>query len=267
MSKLLDRLDRLARGAPRTIGFSPKAPQESIPTLALLAWLGDASKPSVAEAASDKVDAFIVSESVFQGGKSGKRSKIKEGTILGVAVERPDRERVEASKGNGSDFIVFGLEGTPVDLLEDGDVARLLRVSSDLEESQIRGLEDLPVDAFLLQRPSLEGPLSLSHLLAISNIRSAVSRYLLLEWNEALTSRELEHLRDLGVDGLVVNMEQAETPVIATLRERIDQLPPRKPKGEQRSVVMLPHSAGTEQRLPHRHEEEEEDEEEELGEQ
>ena len=145
-------------------------------------------------------------------------------------------------------------------------MAHVLRISSDLEESQIRGLEDLPVDAILLQKPSLEGPLSLSHLLAISNIRSAVSRYLLLEWSEALTSRELEHLRDLGVDGLVVDMEQAEAQVIATLRERIDQLPPRKPKGEQRSVAMLPHSVATEQRSPHRHEEEEEEEEEELGE-
>ena len=266
MSKLLDRLDRLARGAPRAIGFSAKTTQESVPTLALLAWLGDNSKPSVAEAASDKVDAFIVSEGALQGWKSGKQSKIKEGSILGVAVDRPDRERVDASKGNGSDFIVFGIEGTPVELLEEGDMAHVLRISSDLEESQIRGLEDLPVDAILLQKPSLEGPLSLSHLLAISNIRSAVSRYLLLEWSEALTSRELEHLRDLGVDGLVVDMEQAEVQVIATLRERIDQLPPRKPKGEQRSVAMLPHSVATEQRSPHRHEEEEEDEEEELGE-
>ena len=260
MSKLLDRLDRLARGAPRTMGFSPKAAQESIPTLALLAWLGDTSKPGVAEAASDIVDAFIVSEGVLKGGKSGKRPKIKEGSIIGVAMERPDRQGVEAFKGNGSDFMVFGIDGTPVDLLEDGDMAHVLRVSSDLEESQIRGLEDLPVDAFLLRRPPLEGPLSLSHILAISNIRSAVSRYLLLEWSEALTSRELEHLRDLGVDGLVIDMEQGETAVIATLRERIDQLPPRKPKGEQRSVAMLPHSVAKDQDSPHRHEEEEEEE-------
>ena len=194
MSKLLDRLDRLAHGAPRAIGFSAKTTQESVPTLALLAWLGDNSKPNVAEAASDKVDAFIVSEDVLQRGKSGKRSKIKEGTIIGVAVDRPDRKRIDSSKENGGDFMVFGIEGTPIDLLEEGDVAHVLRISSDLEESQIRGLEDLPVDAFLLQRLSLEGPLSLNHFLAISNIRSAVSRYLLLEWNEALTSRELEHL-------------------------------------------------------------------------
>ena len=266
MSKLLDRLDRLARGAPRAIGFSAKTTQESVPTLALLAWLGDNSKPSVAEAASDKVDAFIVSEGALQGWKSGKQSKIKEGSILGVAVDRPDRQRVDASKGNGSDFIVFGIEGTPVDLLEEGDMAHVLRISSDLEESQIRGLEDLPVDAILLQKPSLKGPLSLSHFLAISNIRSSVSSYLLLEWHEELTTRELEHLRDLGVDGLVVDMEQAEVQVIATLRERIDQLPPRKPKGEQRSVAMLPHSVAAEQRSPHRHEEEEEEEDEEMGE-
>ena len=99
-------------------------------------------------------------------------------------------------------------------------------------------------------------------MLAISGIRAATSRYLLLEWSADLTSRELVHLRDAGVDGIVVNVTEAPSSVVPGLREIIKDLPQRKPRGEQRSIALLPRDGGHAASAPQRHDEEEEDDEE-----
>ncbi|MFC1935947.1 hypothetical protein ACFLX9_04260, partial [Chloroflexota bacterium] len=260
MSKLLDRLYQITRGAPRAMGFATAANQEAIPTLALLTWMGGPGKNKVAPLVGAGVDAFILPRGVL--GVAGLERQLKplEGSTWGIVMEQPERDRVEAYQDKGCDFVAFGIEETRVDALEEGECGRILRIPTDLEDSLLRGLEDLPVDIILLCKPAPEGPLSLVHLLAISNVRSATGRYLLLEWNSELTSRELEHLRDAGVDGLVVNVEEVQPSVITTLRERINVLPRRKAKGEQRPFAVLPPTRGIGDARPQRQEEEEEEE-------
>lgn len=261
MSKLLDRLDRIARGASRTLGFATSTSPEPTPSLALLTWVGNPGKNDVASLAEAHVDAFILPRGVM--GVEGLERQLKplKGATWGVVMEHPERDRVQAYREKECDFLIFDIADTRVDALEEEECGRILRIPADLEEPLLRGLEDLPVDIILLRKPAPEGPLSLAHLLAISNVRSATSRYLLLEWNLELTSRELEHLRDMGVDGLVINIEEVEPSAITMLQERINALPPRKARGEQRPVAVLPRMRGAGTTRPQRHEEEEEEEE------
>ncbi len=262
MSKLLDRLDHIARGAPRALGFATSTSRERVPPLALLARVSTPQRDIVAALSDAQVDAVILSQGKLGLKGLGREIKSLKGLTWGVAVEALELEQMEAYKAQGSDFVVFGIEGTYADALEEGDTARVLRVTADLEESTLRGLEDLPVDVVLLQRPGDEGPLKLTHLLAISNVRAAITRYLLLEWDGDLTPRDLEHLRDLGIDGIVLDAAKADAQAFKTVRQRIDALSRRKPKGEQRPLALLP-TAGRMTGGPGRHEEEEGDEEEE----
>ena len=241
MNKLLDRLDRIAHGAPAGLGFVTSTKREPVPHLALLAQVAAPKESTVSALAEAQVDAFIVTQ-------QGKDMKALERTVKplkkvswGATVEHLDRELTEAYKSQGSDFLVFGIEGTRADALEEGEMARVLRIPADLEESTLRALEDLPVDAVLLQRPGVEAPLALEHLLAIGNVRAAISRYLLLEWDAELTSRDLEHLRDLGVDGIVLNAENVDADLFKTVRQRIQDLPKRKPKGERHTMATISH--------------------------
>ena len=260
MSKLMARLDRIAKGTPRSLGFTPSANQESIPTLALVARLGGTGKKDIGAIAKTQVDAVMLPGSALGVDNLERNLKPLDGRVWGVMMDQPDRDGLQSYRDKGCDFLAFGIEGTTVDVLEEGECARALRVPVDLEEPQLRGLEDLPVDLILMRMEASEGPLSLSQLLAISNVRSATGRYLLLEWDAELTTAELEHLRDIGVDGLVVNAQKVASTVIFTLRERIDSLPRRKPKGDQRSVAVLPRMGEVGNATPHRHEEEEEEE-------
>ncbi|MBI4200923.1 MAG: hypothetical protein HY531_01375 [Chloroflexi bacterium] len=259
MSKLLDRLDAIDRGAPRAMGFAAHANQKPAPSLALLAWCGDLGRSDLASLATLPVDSFIL-----PGGSSpedlAKKTDHLGKAIWGIAVNKLVRTQAAGYREKGSDFLVFGIEETMVDALEEGECARVLRIPPHLEEPQLRGLEDLPVDIVLLQRPKPEGPLRLAHLLAISNVRAMTSRYLLLEWDLELTARELEHLRDVGVDGIVLNVEAIPHSIFTTLRERIDKLPHRKPRGEQRPVAVLPRAGGPANTRPQRHEEDDDEE-------
>ncbi|MSQ22363.1 MAG: hypothetical protein EXR53_03515 [Dehalococcoidia bacterium] len=259
MSKLLERLDRIAKGAAPAMGFGPQGNREPVPTLALLAWLTGTNQRRNSTVAKAGLDAIVLPGAPAGTTGTAQQLKSPEGAVWGVAVVETGQESLQAYKEQGCDFLVFGIEGTRVDALEEGPCARILRIPADLPESQLRGLEDLPVDIVILCKPAPEGPLSLAHLLAISNVRSATGRYLLLEWDAELTARELEQLRDMGVDGLVITAEESQSQTIKTLRQRIDALPRRKPRGEQRSVPLLPRVGGLESARPRRHEEEEEE--------
>ena len=241
MSKLLDRLDHIARGAPTAMGFTiSAAKRERVPPLALLARVSTPKQDAIAALSKARIDAFILPQG--NPGAKGLEQEVEplEGLTWGVAVEALKREQMEAYKAKGGDFVVFAIEGTQADALEEGDTARVLRIPADLEESALRSLEDLPIDVVLLQRPGAEGPLALEHLLAISNVRAAMSRYLLLEWDGDLTSHDLEHLRDLGVDGIVLDASKAAATAFKTLHELIDGLPRRRLKSDQRPLAVLP---------------------------
>lgn len=262
MSKFLERLDHIARGTPTALGFATStASRERVPPLALLAQVSAPKNSAINKLSKAGVDAFILASKGRKTQDLKRDAKQLNGLVWGVAVEALGREQMEGCKTIGGDFMVFGIEGTRADALEEGDMARILRIPANLEESLLRNLEDLPIDVVLLERPGAEGPLTLAHLLAMSNVRAAMSRYLLLEWDGDLTSHDLEQLRDLGVDGILFDTSKATATVFKAMHDIIDGLPKRRPKGEQRPMAVLPRMS----RLSsgRRRTEEEEDEEEE----
>lgn len=225
----------------------------------LLAWADGAKKQDLSKVSS-RTDALVLSIGALEA--SATKSAPPEGAVWGIAFDNADGNLVEIAKEKGGDFVTFNLDGVLVDYLSEGDVARILRIPADLEEALMRGLEDLPVDVILLKRPEPQGPLSLTHLLAISNVRSAMSRYMLLEWDAGLTSHELEHLSDMGIDGIVANLSKMSLSAIGKLKENIDKLPPRKTRNEQKLGPSLPRAQEPASQLQHHHEEDEELEEE-----
>ncbi|MBI4201124.1 MAG: hypothetical protein HY531_02400 [Chloroflexi bacterium] len=261
MSRLLDRLDAVDRGATRAMGFAASAEPKPTPSMALLAWVPDLPQRDIASFAKLPVDSLILPGDLAPDVLAKKITPL-DNVVWGVTMEKPARARVEAYREKRSDFFVFGIEETEVDAMEEGECARVLRIAPEMEESQLRGLEDLPVDIVLLQRPEPQGPLRLAHLLVISNVRAMTSRYLLLEWSGELTSRDLEYLRDAGVDGIVANVETMAPSTFAALHEKMSSLPRRRPRGEQRPLAVLPRTGGPASVRPQRREDEDEDEDE-----
>ena len=259
MSKLLERLEQVNKGPVRTLGFAPRREAETLPTMVLLAWVDGAKKQDLSKLSS-RTDALVLPLGALEG--SASQPAPPERAVWGIAFDEAGGNLVEIAKEKGGDFVTFNLDGVLVDYLSEGEVARILRIPATLEESLMRGLEDLPVDVILLKRPEPQGKLSLTHLLAISNVRSAMSRYMLLEWDAGLTSHELEQLSDMGIDGIVANLSKMSASAIGKLKENIDKLPPRKTRNEQKLGPSLPRAQEPASQLQHHHEEDEELEEE-----
>lgn len=261
MSKLVDRLDRVSRGVTRSLGFSIQTNQEPIPTLVLVASLEGVSKKEIGAIAKTKPDAVVISSSALGTDDLESHLKPLDGSIWGISVDHPDRDILQKYRDTKCDFIVFGIEGMRVDFLGDDACARVLRVPANLEEYELRGLEDLPIDIVILHLEGATDSLTLRHILSISNVRSATGRYMLLEWGGELSTTELEHLREIGVDGIVIKVGNVSASIVSALRETIDLLPPRKNKGEHRPVAVLPRMVNPSNTPPHRHEEDDDDEE------
>ncbi|MBI4198512.1 MAG: hypothetical protein HY533_05325 [Chloroflexi bacterium] len=266
MSKLLDRLDRITRGPVRSLGFTPTSAREAVATMALVVQVADLKQAGATEALQAGADAIVALASgpALSLLEVKERPALPEGSTWGVEIQALDGTQAEALKGLGCDFLVFGIEHTPVEALGEGECTRVLRVSPALEDTLLRNIEDLPVDVVIVSKPGPEGPLSLAHLLAIANVRAATSRYLLVEWDAPLSARELEHLRDMGVDGIVVNASgEALAATVSALRERIGALPARKPRSEREGrAPLLPRLEGMgsgRSRAPEPDEEEEEE--------
>tara|TARA_Y100000590_G_scaffold122801_2_gene140655 strand:- start:2511 stop:3299 length:789 start_codon:yes stop_codon:yes gene_type:complete len=253
MGKLLDRLEEVTKGPVRVLGFGPRQDSQQISSMVLVSWASAVTKQGFSKIASLS-DAIIVNEKGLTKAKSTAKSKKSEDYVLGIAFETDSGDQIDFVKEKGADFFVVNLDQTRVNSMGNGDVSRALVISPDLDESLMRGLEDLPIDVLILRCPNSEGPLSLTDLLKISNVRLAMSRYMLVEWNAPLGTRELEQLRDLGVDGILADFEKTGVGTIEKLRESIDSLPPRKPRHDHKPGPSLSRQIENAQSGSHHHE-------------
>ena len=102
----------------------------------------------------------------------------------------------------------------------------------------LRALEDLPVTAAFTSL-AVDGPLTLQRLIDVGSLRTMFDKYLLVQVNPGLSARELEGLRDMGVDALVVDVAAASEDSLKALKESLLKLPrQRKPRSEKTSAVL-----------------------------
>ncbi len=262
MSKFLDRLEKINQGAARSLGFGASAQAETLPAMALIGALSNSGKSAKGAANLAKIGA---DGALVQGG-NGKAAIKQVGGALdsvpwGLRVEGLDGKEANSYKEQGCDFLAFGPEKVMLGALGDEDTGYLLCVKPDMDERQLNTVEGLPVDGVLLKLDSAQPPLTIEDLIAIGSVRMAFSKYLLLEMSGVPTARELEALRDIGVNGLVVDADSLPVKKLEELKKRMSSLPkPPKAKSGLASAVLprMPKAADV---LPAQEEEEWDDDE------
>lgn len=261
MSKFLDRLEKINQRAVRSMGFGAPARAEKLPAMALIGALSNSGKSAQGAANLAKIGA---DGALIQRGQ-GKASIKKVGGALdgvpwGFRVQGLEGKEANGYKEQGCDFLAFGPERVMLGALGDEDTAYLLCVQPDMDERQLNTVEGLPVDGVLLKLDSAQLPLTMEDLIAVGSVRMAFSKYLLLEVSGVPTARELEALRDMGVNGLVVDADSLSVKKLEELKESLSSLPkPQKGKSGGASAVlpMMPKEAAV---LPDQEEEWDDDE-------
>jgi hypothetical protein len=158
-------------------------------------------------------------------------------------------------KEKGCDFLAFEPDKAALTALEDEDTGYVLCIEPDMDEKFLRAIEDLPIDVVLLSAKSMEPPLTVQDLITIGSVRGAFSKYLLLEMPVGLSTGEMEGLRNIGVDGLVVDASSSSAKALEELKDGLLALPKKARNKSPKPGAVLPRTYGFQSASPAEEEE------------
>lgn len=234
MSNLGDRIRRASRPDPAPLGFGARASARKTPSLLALVRLsaGDAGKAG--EAASKGADAIILDGA--DAGKAKDAVSRAAGTPVGVLPSHPDRKSVAALRDAGADFVVLDPETAPAEATLEEKIGLVLDYHGDADDTALRLLGDLGVDAIIVPAPAER--LTLRELLKLRRIAALTRTPLLTPVKHDAEPGFLQALRDSGVAGVIV--ESSAIGKLGDLRSRIESLPARGRRREERAEAVLP---------------------------
>ena len=148
-----------------------------------------------------------------------------------------DSDALEALVKAGVDFVVLAGPGADAAPLADQSVGRVMALDSDLDDTYLRLLGDLGLDALVIAAP--EAPLTVERLLAVRRLSALARTPLLANAKPDIDAKSLELLRDSGVAGIVLD----DAGKLAALKKRIIALPPRGRRKENHQDAHIPAQA------------------------
>jgi hypothetical protein len=223
MSKLTDKLEEASHGTSQPLGFAVGARREKAPPVLLLA--------SVASGASAEmklvVDAGL--DGAFLTGEGTKSALDKAAKALGEVPWGTWVTEAQAEPPKGSDFQVFSSDLTPLAALGGKNRTQVMQVSPELDDSLLRTIEDLPVDAFLVSLADAEA-MTVHQLMRVARVRSVTSKWLFVHLASLPVKEEVERLHECGVSAVVVDAAGKSAADFKALRAAILELPAEPPK-------------------------------------
>lgn len=235
MGELIDRLERAKRGAAQPLGFGGAARRERTAPLLLLGAVtaGDASQ---AKAVLDaELDGAIVI-----GAKPARKAAVqKSAQALGGMTFGVWTGEAQTESAPGADFHVFSSDATPLDALGGEERTTVMEIAPELDDSRLRTIDLLPVDAFLVSLADAK-QLTVGQLVRLGRVRSVTSRWLLVLLPSPPSRQEAEHLRDIGAAALVVNAAGQTPDGLRAAHAMLRDLPHATPKKRERASATVP---------------------------
>ncbi len=235
MSELQKRIQKVQRresGA--RMGFGPVS-KELPRAMLLIARAADAAgaKASV-EAGADLalIDAADASAAATALAALDKKAG------AGAVVPSLDEAGAAALRAAGCDFVVSGLATTAAAAVKTDEMGQVVVASSALDDTTLRALGPLQLDALFLEREN--GPMTLGQQLEVVRIASLSNCVLLVTTGVEVSLQELRVLRDSGCAAVVIPAG-ASKEAIGQLVERLKAVPPpRKGGKKEHDIAMVP---------------------------
>ena len=241
MSKLLDKLDKAAQGETKPFGFAAAMSKSTLPQMLTIAR----TKFDIEAKSIPAIDTDAVLLSVDDASKAidciKKLRKGKLPVIWGIEAAAISKKEADQLVKTGCDFIVLKLASPSPALMSDESLAKVVQISPSIDDSMIRAINLLPVDAVMVQEDDQAPAVTVESLMQYSRIAAMIQQPLLLSISLKLEKDSLETLRDIGINGLVFDWSGASSnKKIAELKEAIAGLPEPKKKKKKRANATLP---------------------------
>ena len=152
MSELIEKLKRVGEAGPTSLGFgSSSNPDKSTKML----MIGVITINGIKQTKSIKkfpVDAYLISSNGDDYKQLVKTNKLQS-LVWGLKLEAEElKSGLEELVNYGMDFVAFDANGTPIDLLIDHEIGKILVLINNLDENSSRGIDGLGIDAVILPK-------------------------------------------------------------------------------------------------------------------
>ncbi len=243
MSRFIDKLSRLSRAGPQPIGFRTTQPAPPKPTIQLVASLAQENAESLVDHMAGADAGLLRISKLSSGAKSlQKISRAVPDIPWGGWLQNSGAGGVKQVMKAGSDFIVFPATSTPLSILQNDEVGKILEVEASLSEGLLRAANELPIDAVLITGEQSEDySLTWQHLMLFQRFADLLTKPLLVPIPPKVTAGELQALWEAGVDSIVVEVtvEQPQDR-LKELRQVIDKLAFPSPRQREKAKPLLP---------------------------
>ena len=244
MSRFIDKLNQVSRVVPQAMGFRTAQSVSEKPKILLIASLAGASTGGLADYIAGADAGLLRIPKLSSGAKTLKELSQAAPDIPWGGWPRDINEGgLKQMAKAGCDFVVFPAVNTPLALLQNDEVGKILEIESSLSESLLRAVNELSIDAVLVTAEQ-DGEYSLTwhHLMLFQRFADLLTKPLLASIPPNVTANELQALWEAGVDGAVIEVEVGQ-PVdrLKDLRQTIDKLvfPLQRKRGK--AEALLPH--------------------------
>ena len=234
MSKLLDKLNQVLKGSTQPMGFRTVATAKS-PRMLIIAALSEGDDRAAAEA-KESADAVLI-----EGAGSKIAASLGE-VPWGVSISEVTDKELSQLKKMGCDFLVFDTEKTPLALLEEEGLGKIVEVEPSLADGLIRAIGQLPIDAVLIGG---EVSLSVHRLMVCQHLANLVRKPLVVLAPLGMSKEDLNGLWEAGMSGVMVKVEGGAREELSGLRQAIETLPPSR-RVKERVEASLPYPGGEE---------------------
>ena len=262
MSRFIDKLNQLSRAEAQPIGFRTNQPASPKPKIQLVASLAQESVENLAGYLAGADAGLLRMSEISSDTKiiqniSQAMSDIPWGGWLQGSSQGEIGQMMKA----GCDFVVFPATGTPLAMLQNVEVGKILEVEASLNEGLLRTANEMPIDAVLIASEQKEDYfLAWQHLMLFQRFANLLTKPLLVSIPSNVTAGELQALWVAGVDGVVIEVKVGQPQGrLKELRQVIDKLPFPAPRRREKAEPLLPR-IGREASIVTEEEEEEEEE-------
>ena len=211
MSEFIDKLNKLTRVESTPIGFRREKSASAKRKIQLVSLV---SKSEADNYGADTILLDIREEGIKSESVSGMPDDVPWGAWLKGARQKELKQLKDA----GCDFIVFSAESTPLEIIEEKDIGKVLEIDINISDPVLRSIVELPVEAVLISvGQGKNNPLTWQDLMILQRFGGLPKKPLIAHIPAKVSSGELEALWEAGVMAVVTDSN------IDKLRKTIDK--------------------------------------------
>lgn len=220
MGKFADAIRDRRKGGQRRLGFGAASEQRQ-PTM-LVGTIGVVEGADFCLALNDDDRAAAAASDV---------------AVWGTRLDALTADNVGEAKESGAAFISFDLDGARADAMLDEDLDYVVRLGDlRIAEADARALGSLRPAELAVE---VEFPVGLGAILELRRLALLTSAPLGVKCPTDVSAGDIEALRDSGVAVFVLDRDVSSDD-IAAVKQRIADLPERKPKRDEDARPLIP---------------------------